>query len=256
MAAIDAFNIFLIIMLIIAAFVFITLFFEGAGYGQLISKKWGPSINNRPGWVIMEIPVVILFILFWLLSDRRAETTPIVFAAVFLTHYIQRTFIFPMLIRGNDMMPWSIISFGMIFNSANAVMQGVWIFYLAPSGLYDIDWLITPQFIIGLVIFIIGFIINLQSDHIIRNLRKPGDTAFHIPMGGMFKYVTSANYLGEFTEWVGWAILTWSIPGLVFAIWTFANLGPRAHSLRKWYAQKFGEDFTKLKRKRMIPFIY
>ncbi|MHA1392059.1 MAG: DUF1295 domain-containing protein [Promethearchaeota archaeon] len=153
-------------------------------------------------------------------------------------------------------MPWSIIIFGMLFNSANAIMQGGWIFYFALEGLYDENWLITPQFIIGTIIFIFGFIINLHSDHIIRSLRKPGDNNFYIPKGGMFKYVTSANYFGEFTEWVGWAILTFSIPGLVFAIWTFANLGPRAYMLRKWYEKTFGEEFTKLKRKRMIPFIF
>jgi steroid 5-alpha-reductase len=71
----------------------------------------------------------------------------------------------------------------------------------------------------------------------------------------MFNFVTSANYFGEFTEWVGWAIMTLSFPGLVFAIWTFANLGPRSHSLRKWYIEKFGEEYPK-SRKRMIPFIY
>ena len=152
-------------------------------------------------------------------------------------------------------MPWSIIIFGMVFNSANAFMQGIWIFFLSPNTLYTPEWLLTPQFIIGTTIFIVGFFINIHSDHIIRNLREPGDTTFHIPNGGLFKYVTSANYLGEFTEWVGWMILTFSWPGFVFALWTFANLGPRAHSLRNWYRKTFGKEFP-MNRKRMIPFIY
>jgi steroid 5-alpha-reductase len=67
--------------------------------------------------------------------------------------------------------------------------------------------------------------------------------------------VTSANYFGELTEWVGWAIMTWSWAGVVFAIWTFANLGPRANTHHRWYQQKFGDDYPK-GRKRMIPFIY
>ena len=178
------------------------------------------------------------------------------FFIIFNIHYCQRTFIFPFLIRGKDEMPWLIIIFGMFFNTANAVIQGAWVFHLAPADTYTRAWLNTPKFIIGMIIFIIGFIINIQSDSIIRNLRKPGDTNFYIPKGGMFKYVTSANYLGEITEWIGWAILTWSLGGLVFVIWTFANLGPRANTLKKWYSEKFGEEFTKLNRKRMIPFIY
>ena len=251
----QSYNGFLITMLLLALIVFLTLFLVPAGYGQLIKQKWGKSIKNKAGWVIMEVPVVILIWAFWLSSDRTLETTPLVFFAVFNLHYLQRTFVFPMLIRGDDKMPLTIIIFGMLFNSANAYMQGMWIFYYAPEGLYTDAWLKTPQFIIGLVIFLIGFFINIHSDHIIRNLRKPGDTNFYIPKGGMFNYVTSANYFGEFTEWVGWAIMTLSFPGLVFAIWTFSNLGPRAHALRKWYIEKFGDEYPK-SRKRMIPFIY
>ena len=37
---------------------------------------------------------------------------------------------------------------------------------------------------------------------------------------------------------------------------TFANLAPRAASLRRRYEQEFGEEFSKLRRKRIIPFIY
>ncbi|MFW9990764.1 MAG: DUF1295 domain-containing protein [Candidatus Odinarchaeota archaeon] len=253
-AELTLFNGFLLVMIIIAVLIFITLFFIPAGYGQLINEKWGASINNKYGWIIMELPVVVLMLIFWLLSKRTFQITPMVLFGLFNLHYLQRTFIFPLLIRGNDEMPWSIISFGMIFNSANAAMQGLWIFFLAPDNQYTPEWLLTPQFITGVAVFLAGFVINIHSDHIIRNLRKPGDSAFYIPKGGMFSYVTAANYFGEFTEWVGWAIMTWSWPGLVFAIWTFANLGPRAHSLRQWYMENF-DEFPK-ERKRMIPFIF
>ncbi|MHA1318096.1 MAG: hypothetical protein ACTSQ6_11365, partial [Candidatus Heimdallarchaeaceae archaeon] len=60
--------------------------------------------------------------------------------------------------------------------------------------------------------------------------------------------------LGEITEWVGWAIMTFSIPGLVFAFWTIANLAPRARSNHKWYLENF-PDYPK-NRKALIPFIY
>ena len=141
---------------------------------------------------------------------------------------------------------------GMVFNTLNAVMQGCWIFYY---GNYE-GWLSKPYFYIGALVFLFGFITNLHSDYVIRNLRKPGDTKHYIPKGGMFKYVSSANYFGEFMEWVGFAIASWSWAGAVFALWTFANLGPRSASLYKRYEKEFGEEFTSLKRKRIIPFIY
>ncbi len=255
MASPTFFNSFLVAMVVLAAIFAFTLVKGPAGYGQYTTRRWGATINDRAGWVIMELPVVLLFAYYWLTSERTFAAAPLIFCLLFNLHYLQRTFVFPMLIRGSNQMPWSIIVSGMVFNSANAFMQGVWIFFLSPADLYTADWLATPQFVIGTALFLTGFAVNLHSDRIIRNLRQPGDTAFHIPRGGMFRYVTSANYFGELTEWVGWAVMTWSWPGLVFAVWTFANLGPRANTHHNWYIRKFGAEYPS-DRKRMIPFVY
>ena len=243
-------------MAVLAVVVFVALFFVDAGYGMLIDRKWGKTISNKAGWVVMEAPVFILMTALWLMSDRRCEIVPLCFLFLFQLHYFQRAFVFPFLLKGRGRMPISIIAMGIVFNTINAAMQGGWIFYLAPERNYYADWFSKPYFYIGAAIFIAGFVINLQSDYIIRHLRKPGDTKHYIPRGGMFRYVSSANYFGEFTEWVGFAIASWSWSGLVFAWWTFANLAPRANSLYKRYEKEFGEEFTSLKRKRMIPFIY
>jgi len=72
----------------------------------------------------------------------------------------------------------------------------------------------------------------------------------------MFRYVTSANYFGEIVEWIGFAILTWSLSGAVFAIWTFANLVPRANTIYHKYLGMFGDEVKKRRLKRVIPFIY
>ena len=104
--------------------------------------------------------------------------------------------------------------------------------------------------------FFAGMFINLHSDHIIRHLRKPGDTRHYIPRKGFYKYVTSANYFGELTEWLGYAILTWSPAGVLFAIWTFANLGPRSKSLTAKYEEEFGDEYKSLHKKNIIPFIW
>ena len=153
-------------------------------------------------------------------------------------------------------MPVIVMLMGMIFNTLNAYIIGAWLFKYAPDGLYSAEWLTSPQFIIGTIVFFTGMAINLHSDHIIRHLRKPGDTRHYIPVKGMYKYVTSANYFGEFTEWVGYAILSWSPAGLLFAVWTFANLAPRARSLTEKYEQEFGDEYRNLHKKHLIPFIW
>ena len=87
--------------------------------------------------------------------------------------------------------------------------------------------------------FVSGFIINRWADRKLRGLRKAGETAYQIPFGGLYQYISCPNYLGEIVEWCGWALATWSLAGLTFAIWTIANLAPRARSNHRWYREHF-----------------
>ena len=154
-------------------------------------------------------------------------------------------------------MPLSVILMGVTFNTLNAYMIGGWLFYVSPVDYYGgVSWFASPMFIVGCAIFFAGMAINWHSDYIIRHLRKPGDTGHYIPRGGMFRYVTSANYFGEFLEWCGFALLTFSAAGAVFALWTFANLAPRARKVHQRYEREFGDDYKKLNRKYILPYIY
>lgn len=250
----QSFDIFLLAMAVLAAIVFITLYYVEAGYGMFFNKRWGFPIPNKIAWLCMEAPVFFVMLYFWSTSDRQFDTVPFVFFLLFELHYLQRAFIFPFLLRGKSNMPAGIMMMAVVFNLLNGYMQGTWVFRLAPDTLYTIDWLYTPQFIIGVVLFFAGMGINKHSDYIIRNLRKPGDTAHYLPKGGFFNYVTSANYWGEIVEWIGFSVLTWSISGAVFAWWTIANLVPRANAIYKRYKAEFGDELGN--RKRVIPFLY
>lgn len=258
----NTYYIILTSMAVMAVIVFVALFYFKAGYGYLSTSQWGPKISNKAAWVIMEAPAFI-FLLYQTISfaasgveTGNSRTVLYIMAGLFLLHYFQRSFIFPFLMRGKSKMPIAIMLMGLTFNTLNAYLIGGWLYGQAPAGMYGTHWLWSPQFIIGAVVFFTGMAINLHSDHIIRNLRKPGDTKHYIPRKGLYKYVTSANYFGEFTEWVGYAILTWSPAGLLFAAWTFANLAPRAKSLTAKYEEEFGEEYKSLKKKHIIPFIW
>ena len=245
------------VMALSAVVVFLCLLKVEAGYGVAYTKKWGPAVNNKLGWILMEAPVFFAMLWLWLSSDRRGDTVLVVMALLFLFHYFQRSFVFPFLIKGKSVMPLSVILMGVTFNTLNAYMIGGWLFYVSPVDYYGgVSWLMSPMFIVGCVIFFVGMAINWHSDYIIRHLRKPGDTGHYIPRGGMFRYVTSANYFGEFLEWCGFALLTFSVAGAVFALWTFANLAPRARKLHQRYEREFGDEYKKLNRKYILPYIY
>ncbi len=244
-------------MALVCVVIFVALYFVDAGYGKMRTEKWGPAINNKIGWCLMEAPVFVILLYLWAQSDVKWQLPYLLFLFIFEFHYFQRSFVFPFMLKGESKMPITIMGFSMIWNLINGYVQGTWLFYLAPKyAPYTEAWLIDPRFICGTLIFFAGWVINMHSDHVIRHLRKPGDTNHYLPQKGLYRYVTSANYLGEITEWLGWAILTWSWAGALFLLLTISNLVPRANSIYERYAQEFPDQFDRKRLKRIIPFVY
>ena len=261
---IDFFYDLVYIMFIVGLVVFVSLYFVDAGYGKMRSEKWGPTMSNKAGWFLMEVPVFLVVFYLYMKSlplyGGLTQKVPYwLFFLFFEFHYFQRSFIFPLLLKGNGQMPFAIMILSVVWNLINGYIQGFWLFHLAPQyypDLYTTAWVTSPQFIIGTIIFFTGWCINMHSDYIIRHLRKPGDTNHYLPKQGLYKYVTSANYLGEITEWLGFAILTWSVAGLLFFWFSCCNLVPRSNAIYKKYAEEFPDEFDPKKLKRIIPFIY
>jgi 3-oxo-5-alpha-steroid 4-dehydrogenase 1 len=143
---------------------------------------------------------------------------------------------------------------GVFFNIINAGLNGYFLVQFTNINRYGKAWLTSSVTILGFLLFIIGLIINWKSDSILINLRKPTETGYKIPKGFLFKYISSPNLFGEILEWMGFAIIAFNLPALSFAIWTYANLVPRAKNHHDWYIKNF-KDYPK-NRKVIFPFIY
>ena len=239
----------------LAFFTFIMLMFIRAPYGRHLRPGWGPSLPARTGWIIMESPSIILMTIFFGITVSRwndIDPVAIILYGIWIAHYFHRTLIWPFRAKiQSKNMPISIALFAVLFNIINAWINAEWIFSYYS---YPLSWLYSPQFIVGLVIFILGMGINISSDNILFKLRKGGEKEYTIPKKGLFRWVSCPNYFGEIVEWVGWVIATWSLAGLSFALWTIANLAPRARSNHQWYQENFS-NYPK-KRKRLIPGVW
>ena len=243
-------------MATLAAVVFVILYFVTAGYGQFRTQQWGWSIDNKLAWVLMEAPAFLTMLGIWYWSGCPTAAPQVVLMGLFLLHYFQRSFVFPLLMTGKSRMPVTIMLSGVTFNVINSIMQGGALYWF-PREAYEEGWtyLTHTSAIIGFIVFFLGMGINLHSDHVIRHLRKPGDTRHYLPQKGMYRYVTSANYLGEIIEWTGFAIVAGSTAAWVFVWWTAANLVPRAHAIYNRYREEFGRKAL-VGRKRIVPFVY
>lgn len=241
-----------------AALAFVALQFVSAPYGRHLRDGWGPKIDATLGWVVMEAPSPLVFFGCWLLGEptRRFSATGLAFLVVWQAHYVYRAFVFPFRRRGGQReMPLPVALMAFAFNVANGYLNARWLYTLGPER--PAAWLADPRFLAGVGLFAIGYAVNHHADGILFGLRASGGAGggdYRIPHGGLFRFVSCPNYLGEIVEWAGWALCTWSPAGLAFALATAANLVPRARSHHRWYRETF-PDYPP-GRKAIIPYLF
>ena len=239
----------------IAVAVFVTMFFITAPFGRHTSDKWGMMIDNKWGWFIMELPSFAIMASFLMFGDLSFSDLRWILFAIWLIHYANRTFIYPLRIRATEKrMPLFIVLSAISFNLVNAGLNGYYLGQVAPAGTYGSDWAGSTHTWLGALLFLVGMIINLRSDEYLIHLRKPGETGYKIPHGGLFEWVSSPNLFGEIMEWGGFALMAWNLPATTFIVWTFANLVPRAKNHHDWYLRTF-PDYPK-GRKVVFPFLF
>jgi hypothetical protein len=218
-----------------------------APYGRHASKKWGITINNKIGWILMELPALLICPIYYILQNSNLYTINTIFISLWILHYFNRTIIYPLRIKTKGKrMPLIIAASALIFNIINGLING---YYLSNTNYLEINYYIL---LLGLIIFFTGLIINVNSDNKLIGLRlKNEENKYVIPNGGLFNYISCPNFFGELIEWLGFAIITLNLGSLSFFIWTFINLVPRAISHHKWYKDNF-KDYPK-NRKAIIP---
>ncbi|MFN8309929.1 MAG: DUF1295 domain-containing protein [Chitinophagales bacterium] len=221
-----------------------------APYGRHTTSNWGPMLSNRLGWMIQEAPSLLFLSLFFFTGTIQKTNASYFFWGLWALHYINRSFIFPFRTKTKGkQIPLLIVCSAILFNFCNGFVNG---YYLGNfGGNYDDAYFQSPRFIAGLLLFLTGAVINQYSDTILINLRKPGETGYKIPQGGLFKYISCPNLFGEMVEWCGFAVMVWSIPAFSFALWTIVNLTPRALDHHRFYLTKF-PDYPK-ERKALVP---
>jgi len=219
-------------------------------YGRHSKTGWGPMINNRAGWLIMELPALVIVAFFVL--TKAGLNNPIVVAAALLwgLHYFHRAIIYPFRLKTKGKkMPLIIVFSAIFFNAVNGLINGYWLAHFAPEpALFT-----GVRLFAGILIFLAGFGINQYHDRILISLRKGNQTGYHIPYGGLFKWISCPNFFGEIITWIGFFMVTTSLPAFAFLIWTLVNLIPRAMDHHNWYLKEFAE--YQKDRKAVIPFL-
>lgn len=242
-------DVLLIIWIIIGTLLFFVVLRIPPPYGRFANRKWGPLLNDKIAWAVMESPSPILFAIIYLYYRFQARIH-IVFFVLWEIHYIYRAFIYPFIFRSNEKKtPLSVIFMAIFFNLINSFFNS---YYTLKFVNYSEEWIHNPLFICGIILFVGGFSLNIFSETKLISIKKR-EGIYRLPEGFPFNILLCPHYFGEIVEWGGWAILTSSLAGLSFFIWTCANLIPRAIHHFRWYSEHYPERLHK--RRAVIPFI-
>jgi 3-oxo-5-alpha-steroid 4-dehydrogenase 1 len=223
-------------------------------YGRFASTTWGPSLPIRQGWLVMEAPALPAFWGTLGVSPHLASPLAIAGGVIWTIHYLNRALYFPLTMRArpDGRMAVLVAGMGSAVATVHAWLYASWLGRLAP----DVTWasLATPGFVLGAATWALGFALITSSEAILRNLRPPGDTRYHIPQGGGFRWVSSPHYLGEILAWLGLMVATGAPGGLFVLCVTLGNLVPRAAATHAWYKATFA-DYP-ASRRALLPFVW
>ena len=243
-------------MIALGVLTFIVLQFVNSPFGKhtsMGSMSFGPLLPARTCWFVMECPNLIHIVLrlsdsLSLYSYRPANFTLLM---MFGIHYFNRSIIYPLRMNRNAKpMPLAVMLCALLFCSINGYLQ---VCSLCYSNRFPEGYCYGIRFLFGVCIFIYGFFTNLQSDAILRGLKKQNEDEYRIPKGGMFEFVSCANFLGEIIEWAGFCIACNSRASFAFWFYTCCNLIPRAVSHHRWYKAHF-KDYP-VERKAVFPYM-
>ena len=222
-------------------------------YGKLSEVDGYWMVPLRLSWILAHIiPGFILFTITYFTGVHFDLPMNITLYCIFVVHYLIRGVANPIMSRYSEKriavwVPITILVTNAFFHYINAEFIG--------SVQYCQGYYYDPRFIVGALVFITGFVLNRVADFQLVCLRKNrSDRDYLIPKGVLFSLISCPNYVGEGLLWLGWAMMTWSLAGLVWWLFMEALLLSRARHAHNWYTNSF-KNYPD-HRKALLPFIF
>ncbi|EKF26972.1 3-oxo-5-alpha-steroid 4-dehydrogenase, putative [Trypanosoma cruzi marinkellei] len=132
---------------------------------------------------------------------------------LFVIHYMHRTLLYPLIIGEGAPVPIQITLSAAVYCLLNGRLQLLANIRDGPSE-PRFPLVFTSRMVffwIGILLFFVGMGVNVLSDNYLVRLKKqPPRHTRKIPRGGLFDYVSCANFFGEIVEWCSYSLVVWS----------------------------------------------
>ena len=90
---------FTLLWILFGLIIFVILLFIRAPYGKHYNTKWGPEINNKLGWIVMEMPALLICPITYLSIVDDIFRYESFFIVLWFLHYFNRTIVYPLKIK-------------------------------------------------------------------------------------------------------------------------------------------------------------
>lgn len=216
---------------------------------------------------------------------------PTFLAALYVIHYVNRSFISPLRTPSRSKSHVIVVLFGITVHLLNGSLLGTYLSSPAAEK-YLAGAFARPMFWAGVGLWALGMVGNVWHDEILLDIRRKAkakgkgramtsktrsklsneDASHHqeyyaIPHGALYKLISYPNYLCEWLEWTGFALAASPLPSLasfaqllatVSPPWLFLSMEvftmlPRAWRGHRWYHNSF-PDYPR-DRKAVIPYV-
>ncbi|CAH8601165.1 unnamed protein product [Schistosoma curassoni] len=241
---------------------------DKSGCVNLYLRDIGPQIGWRTVFLLEYTGPLIIYAVVWLLRQPSLKNNMLppmssdfylrrVALACWSGHYIKRLLETVFVHRfSHATMPLR----NLFVNCSYYFGFALFISYFTNHHLYTPPTFGHTQIVIGFFLFMIGEWGNFSCHLAFKRLRPAGSKVRQIPypVDGwlctrMFNLVACPNYTYEIISWIGFTIMTQTLPALIFTICGFRQMSVWAINKLKAYRLEF-TDFPK-NRKAIVPFI-
>ena len=224
---------------------------EVSGRLRLPYSKFGTGVgvNSRTGLALAYTTPIIIYVAFWIEGGAPQSPYHLVVLGAFLFHFIRR--ILEILFVNSYSRPTplrALVPIALLYGGAAASSA---FFQVNTAGQPTSN----PTFMLGLVVFGLGELLNGYHHWLLARLRLPGVHTYVVPRGGLFGWVASPHYFGEILSFVGYAMMSDLLPVWGNALVASAYLSSRANSTLKWYRREMPLRIPTGWR-RLVPFAY
>eukprot|EP00761_Pharyngomonas_kirbyi_P012315 gb/GECH01012342.1/.p1 GENE.gb/GECH01012342.1/~~gb/GECH01012342.1/.p1 ORF type:complete len:304 (+),score=39.89 gb/GECH01012342.1/:1-912(+) len=238
-----------------------TLSSHGINDGDsLIVKDLGPQVSYQTvfiseyAWPFIAYPIFYFFPNLFYSQESEHHPFQMIALVCWSIHYAKR------LLETVFVHRFSHATMPLINLPRNSSYYYIFAVYIA---YYVNHPLFTPppslMHYIGLGIFVVGETCNLICHLMLRNLRPAGSKVRKIPRGFLFEYVSCPNYTAEISSWIGFTLMTSSLPAALFTLAGCLPMTQWALKKHKNYRKEFdgkeGRELYPQNRRAIIPFL-